>query len=153
MLSVLFQISELILILEMVACDGSCASLRPSVVALVLLCTYLDTAVNRLNANANGNASVLTNGPSTRDTATVPLHQVLRDKFALFTKWLQNECNVKARNSFLLYKLYLFFIFIYTVMIFLCFRYQNKVFTLRVEQWTSFWASITLRNKRRINRT
>lgn len=90
------KISELILMLEMVACDGSCASLRPSVVALVLLCTYLDTTVNRLNANANGNASV----PSTHDTATVPPHQVLRDKFALFTKWLQNECNISKQSFY-----------------------------------------------------
>lgn len=45
--------SELLLRLEMVACDGNCASLKPSGVALVLLCIYLDSALNRFDSNAD----------------------------------------------------------------------------------------------------
>ena len=64
----------------MVACDGNCASLRASEVALVLLCTYLDSAVNRLDSNAD---AIMTTPPiagvltGTLVTPT-PAHQMLR---------------------------------------------------------------------------
>ncbi|XP_076239469.1 cyclin G [Calliopsis andreniformis] len=70
--------SELLLRLEMVACDGNCASLRPSEVALVLLCTYLDTAFNRLDANADTAISTtIISGSSNISTPITP-RQIFR---------------------------------------------------------------------------
>lgn len=88
-LFILFQESELILRLEMVACDGNCASLRPSEVALVLLCTYLDAAVNRLNANADADSPALHNAP-----AITSSYQMLKDELMQFAVGLREKCNV-----------------------------------------------------------
>lgn len=78
----------------MVACDGNCASLRPSEVALVLLCTYLDAAVNRLNANAD--ATVSADGPSSHNTSTITVsYQMLKDELMQFAVQLREKCNVK----------------------------------------------------------
>ncbi|XP_012254601.2 cyclin G isoform X2 [Athalia rosae] len=91
--------SELLLRLEMVACDGNCASLRPSEVALVLLCTYLDAAVNRLDNSAEAAMSLVgTPGPSTSDLAmaATPAHQMLR--LVDFAAELQKICKI-PKNS------------------------------------------------------
>ena len=61
----------------MVACDGNCASLRSSEVALVLLCTYLDAAVNRLNSSTDNNMSNMPTRLSLEETPN-PAHQMLR---------------------------------------------------------------------------
>lgn len=85
----------------MVACDGNCASLRPSEVALVLLCTYLDSAFNRLDANAD--ATIFTNaipGSSNISTPEIPrqifrplelqkICEVMSKGFLLFIQFLQ----------------------------------------------------------------
>lgn len=39
--------------LEILACDASCASIRASELALVMLCTQMDAAVSQLEAGAN----------------------------------------------------------------------------------------------------
>ncbi|KZC08726.1 PREDICTED: cyclin-G2 isoform X2 [Dufourea novaeangliae] len=71
--------SELLLRLEMVACDGNCASLRPSEVALVLLFTYLDSAVNRLDTNPDTTVSTTAiPSSSTICTSVTPKHQMLK---------------------------------------------------------------------------
>lgn len=89
----MFQESELILRLEMVACDGNCASLRPSEVALILLCTYLDAAVKRLNTNADSIVSA--DGPSSHNTSTItPSYQMLKDELVQFAVGLREKCNV-----------------------------------------------------------
>ncbi|XP_024881900.1 cyclin G isoform X1 [Temnothorax curvispinosus] len=94
---VLLQESELILRLEMVACDGNCASLRQSEVALVLLCTYLDAAVNRLNANAD--ATVSADGPSSHNASTIaPSYQLLKDELMQFAMGLQEKCNISEES-------------------------------------------------------
>lgn len=82
----------MILRLEMVGCDGSCASLRPSEVALVLLCTYLDAAVNRLNANADATASA--DDPSSHNTSIITSYQMLKDELMQFAVELREKCNV-----------------------------------------------------------
>jgi cyclin G2 len=77
----------------MVACDGNCASLRPSEIALVLLCTYLDAAVKRLNANADATGSV--DGSSSHNTSTItPSYQMLKDELMEFAVGLREKCNV-----------------------------------------------------------
>lgn len=87
----MFQESELILRLEMVACDGNCASLRPSEVALVLLCTYLDAAVNRLNADP----TVPADGPSSHNASTITSsYQMLKDELMQFAVGIREKCNV-----------------------------------------------------------
>ncbi|TGZ47649.1 Cyclin-G2 [Temnothorax longispinosus] len=89
--------SEFILRLEMVACDGNCASLRPSEVALVLLCTYLDAAVNRLNANAD--ATVSADGPSSHNASTIASsYQMLKDELMQFAMGLQEKCNISEES-------------------------------------------------------
>lgn len=104
---VLFQESELILRLEMVACDGNCASLRPSEVALVLLCTYLDAAVNRLNVNAD--ATVSADGSALHNTSTIMAsYQMLKDELIQFAVGLREKCNVNP----LLFHLLSFLLFI-----------------------------------------
>ncbi|XP_017887108.1 cyclin G isoform X2 [Ceratina calcarata] len=69
--------SELLLRLEMIACDGNCASLRSSEVALVLLCTYLDGVVNRLDTNAETPAST-TPSSSTINISVTSKQQMFR---------------------------------------------------------------------------
>lgn len=89
--------SELFLRLEMIACDGNCASLRLSEVALVLLCTYLDTAVNRLDTNADATISATTTaGPSTINSAVTPAHQMLR--LVEFAAELQKICKISSES-------------------------------------------------------
>lgn len=85
--------SELILRLEMVACDGNCASLRPSEIALVLLCTYLDAAVNRLNANADADGPALHNAP-----AITSSYQMLKDELMQFAVGLREKCNISEES-------------------------------------------------------
>lgn len=86
--------SELILRLEMVACNGNCTSLRSSEVALVLLCTYLDAAVNRLNANAD--ATVSTDGPASIIT---PSYQLLKE-LVQFAIGLREKCNISEESFY-----------------------------------------------------
>jgi cyclin G2 len=81
----------LLLPLEMVACDGNCASLRPSEVALVLLCTYLDDAVNRLDSN-NGKTMPNISGPASLDDSSTTTHLMLR--LVEFAAELQKMCKV-----------------------------------------------------------
>ncbi|XP_018044869.1 PREDICTED: cyclin G-like [Atta colombica] len=81
----------------MVVCDGSCASLRPSEVALVLLCTYLDAAVNRLNANAD--ATVSTDDPSSHNTSVITSsYQMLKDELMQFAVELREKCNISEES-------------------------------------------------------
>ncbi|XP_035719250.1 cyclin G-like [Vespa mandarinia] len=85
--------SELFLRLEMIACDGNCASLRSSEVALVLLCTYLDAAVKRLDANKDVTNSVTSMaGPSTINSSVTPAHQMLR--LVEFAAEVQKICKI-----------------------------------------------------------
>lgn len=89
--------SELIRRLEMVACNGNCASLRPSEVALVLFCIYLDTAVNRLNTNADTTMSV--DGPSLHNaTIITPSYQMLKDELLQFAVELREKCNISEES-------------------------------------------------------
>ncbi|XP_015586457.1 cyclin G [Cephus cinctus] len=91
--------SELLLRLEMVACDGNCATLRPSEVALVLLCTYLDAAVNRLDSNADATmSSVAIAGPSSLATPPTPAHQMLR--LVEFAAELQKICKIPDESFY-----------------------------------------------------
>lgn len=77
----------------MVACDGNCASLRPSEVALVLLCTYLDGAVNRLDTNTDIPISTTAiPSSSTINTSITSRHQMLR--LLDFAIELQKICKV-----------------------------------------------------------
>ncbi|KAJ8688584.1 hypothetical protein QAD02_024379 [Eretmocerus hayati] len=87
--------SELSLRLEMVACDGNCASLRPSEVALVLLCTYLDAAVDNLKSN---HENVLSNSddPSSTEVSPVSAQQMLR--LVEFAGELRKMCKISSEN-------------------------------------------------------
>ncbi|EFN82026.1 Cyclin-G2 [Harpegnathos saltator] len=91
---------ELLLRLEMVVCDGNCASLRPSEVALVLLCTYLDAAVKRLDANADTTATPIDGSSSHNTSATqeqiVPLVQ--------FAAELKKICKISDESFFSTYE-------------------------------------------------
>lgn len=89
------QESELLLRLEMVACDGSCSNIRASELALVLLCTYLDTAVNRLDANADTKTT-----PGV-DCSSQQAQQMLR--LVQFAAVLQKMCNVRLIFNFTFY--------------------------------------------------
>ncbi|XP_054001889.1 cyclin G [Hylaeus anthracinus] len=91
--------SELFLRLEMVACDGNCASLRPSEVALVLLCTYLDSAVNRLDTNVDSTIST-TAIPSSSiiNTSVAPRPQML--SLLEFAVELQKICKIPDTSFF-----------------------------------------------------
>ncbi|KAF7413576.1 hypothetical protein HZH68_002065 [Vespula germanica] len=87
--------SELFLRLEMIACDGNCASLRSSEIALVLLCTYLDAAVKRLDANKDVTISVTSMaGPSTINSSVTPAHQMLR--LVEFAAEVQKICKISG---------------------------------------------------------
>ncbi|KAL6261251.1 hypothetical protein P5V15_008774 [Pogonomyrmex californicus] len=88
--------SELILRLEMVACNGNCASLRPSEVALVLLYTYLDAAVHRLNTNTD--ATVSTDSPSSHNTSIKSSYQMLKDELMQFAMGLREKCNISEES-------------------------------------------------------
>lgn len=91
----------------MVACDGNCASLRPSEVALMLLCSYLDTTVNQL---MNANADTTVNNLS-RNASIPPTYQRLRDELMQFAAELREKCNVSVHpKAFLYYFLNLLFI-------------------------------------------
>lgn len=91
--------SELLLRLEMVACDGNCASLRPSEVALVLLCTYLDGAVNRLDSNTDIPISTTAiSSSSTINTSITSRHQMLR--LLDFAIELQKICKISDTSFF-----------------------------------------------------
>ncbi|XP_015108806.1 cyclin G [Diachasma alloeum] len=90
--------SELLLRLEMVACDGSCASLRPSEVALVLICTYLDSAVNRLDAHADATPVTAVPGPSSMDIEPTPAQQMLR--LVEFAAELQKMSKISDESFF-----------------------------------------------------
>lgn len=85
----------------MVACDGNCASLRPSEVALVLLCTYLDGAVNRLDTNTDIPISTTAIPSSSTINTSISRHQMLR--LLDFAIELQKICKV----------IYIFIIFNY----------------------------------------
>ncbi|KOC68855.1 Cyclin-G2 [Habropoda laboriosa] len=91
--------SELLLRLEMVACNGNCASLKPSEVALVLLCTYLDGAVNRLDTNTDTPipATVIPSS-STINTSITSKHQLLR--LLEFAIELQKICKISDTSFF-----------------------------------------------------
>ncbi|XP_053970900.1 cyclin G [Hylaeus volcanicus] len=91
--------SELFLRLEMVACDGNCASLRPSEVALVLLCTYLDSAVNRLDTNVDSTIST-TAIPSSSiiNTSVAPRPEML--SLLEFAVELQKICKIPDTSFF-----------------------------------------------------
>lgn len=39
--------------MEILACDASCASIRPSELALVMLCTQMDASVTKMNAETH----------------------------------------------------------------------------------------------------
>ena len=82
----------MLLRLEMIVCDGNCANLRPSEIALVLLCTYLDAAVNRLDSNADATMSNSLPGPSSGATPPTPAHEMLR--LVEFAAELQKICKV-----------------------------------------------------------
>ncbi|XP_034191175.2 cyclin G isoform X1 [Osmia lignaria lignaria] len=93
--------SELLLRLEMVACDGNCASLKPSEVALVLLCIYLDNAVNRLDTNTDHTISVTVTSSSSAINASVTTtrkHQMLR--VLEFAVELQKLCKISDTSFF-----------------------------------------------------
>ena len=75
----------------MVACDGNCASLKPSEMALVLLCTYLNGAVNRLDNSADIPISTAANS-STTNISVTSRHQMLR--LLDFAIELQKICKV-----------------------------------------------------------
>ncbi|GAB1867594.1 Cyclin-G1 [Camponotus japonicus] len=86
--------SELILRLEMVACDGNCASLKPSEVALMLLCSYLDASVNRLmTANTEATVSNLSH-----NALIPPPYQRLRDELTQFAAKLREKCNISEES-------------------------------------------------------
>ncbi|XP_012270762.1 cyclin G [Orussus abietinus] len=89
--------AELLLRLEMVACNGNCASLRQSEVALVLLCTYLDSAVNRLDSNADS-INVGMPGPSTLSTPSTQACQMLR--LVDFAAEIQKMCKIPDDSFF-----------------------------------------------------
>lgn len=77
----------------MVACDGNCASLKPSEMALVLLCTYLNGAVNRLDTSADIPISTAAiPNSSTTNTSVTSRHQMLR--LLDFAIELQKICKV-----------------------------------------------------------
>ncbi|XP_076753854.1 cyclin G isoform X1 [Xylocopa sonorina] len=91
--------SELLLRLEMVACDGNCASLKPSEVALVLLCTYLDGAVNRLDTNTDAPISTTAiSSSSIINTSLTSRHQMLR--LLDFAIELQKICKISDTSFF-----------------------------------------------------
>ncbi|CAL7952451.1 unnamed protein product [Xylocopa violacea] len=91
--------SELLLRLEMVACDGNCASLKPSEVALVLLCTYLDGAVNRLDTNTDAPISATAiSSSSIINTSLTSRHQMLR--LLDFAIELQKICKISDTSFF-----------------------------------------------------
>ncbi|XP_008554877.1 cyclin G [Microplitis demolitor] len=91
--------SELVLRLEMVACNVECANLRPSEVALVLLCTYLDSAVNRLKSNTETSmSSVAGSSSSSVDMTQTPAHQILR--LVEFASELQKICRISDESFF-----------------------------------------------------
>ncbi|XP_043249989.1 cyclin G [Colletes gigas] len=91
--------SELFLRLEMVACDGNCASLRPSEVALVLLCTYLNSAVNRLDTNADSIVATTTiPSSSIINTSISSRQQMLR--LLEFAVELQKICKIPDASFF-----------------------------------------------------
>lgn len=77
----------------MVACDGNCASLKPSEMALVLLCTYLNSAVNRLDTSADiPTSTAAIPNSSTTNTSVTSRHQMLR--LLDFAIELQKICKV-----------------------------------------------------------
>ncbi|XP_012241103.1 cyclin G [Bombus impatiens] len=91
--------SELLLRLEMVACDGNCASLKSSEVALVLLCTYLDGAVNRLDTNTDIPISTTAiPSSSTINTSVTSRHQMRR--LLDFAIELQKICKISDTSFF-----------------------------------------------------
>lgn len=91
--------SELLLRLEMVACDGNCASLKPSEVALVLLCIYLDNAVNRLDTNTDNTISATaTSSSSIINTTVTSKHQMFR--ILEFAVELQKLCKISDTSFF-----------------------------------------------------
>lgn len=89
--------SELLLRLEMIACDGNCASLRSSEVALVLLCTYLDGAVNRLDTNVETPVSTAPSS-STISTSVTSKQQMFR--LLEFSIGLQKICKISDTSFF-----------------------------------------------------
>ncbi|XP_034935274.1 cyclin G [Chelonus insularis] len=92
--------SELLLRLEMIACDGICASLRPSIVALVLLCTYLDSAVNRLESNVDSTS--MSSSGSAIDSTSAPAHQMLR--LVEFAGELRKMCKISDEDFYSTHK-------------------------------------------------
>lgn len=95
--------SELLLRLEMVACDGNCASLKPSEMALVLLCTYLNGAVNRLDTSADISISTAAiPNSSTTNTSVTSRHQMFR--LLDFAIELQKICKISDTSFFSTYE-------------------------------------------------
>ncbi|XP_043477928.1 cyclin G [Leptopilina heterotoma] len=90
--------SELLLRLEMIVCNGNCANLRPSEIALVLLCTYLDAAVNRLDSNADATMLCSIAGPSSVTIPPTPAHEMLR--LVDFAADLQKICKISDDSFF-----------------------------------------------------
>lgn len=95
----IFMESELFLRLEMIACNGNCASLRPAEVALVLICTYLKATLKRLDANKDVNTSVtsMTAGPSTMNSS-VTKDQILR--LIEFSCEIQQICKISVGSTY-----------------------------------------------------
>lgn len=111
-----FQEFELLLRLEMVVCDGNCASLRPSEVALVLLCTYLDAAVKRLDANTDAAATPI-DGSSPHNTSATQ-DQIVR--LVQFAAELKKICKVTSD------KIFLSFVFLNYSLTYTCVRVDKK---------------------------
>lgn len=94
----LFQESELIQRLEMVACNGKCANIRSCEVALVSLCAYLDEIVGRSRTQENANLNEEIENKNS---------ELLR--LVEFASELQKIC--KVRIMFLIY-LFVCFLFV-----------------------------------------
>ncbi|XP_011333783.1 cyclin G [Ooceraea biroi] len=83
--------------LEMVACNGDCSSFKPSEIALVLLCIFLDDAFRQLDAS--GDVNVLTDGSAiAHRIATTPAYQILKNGLARFIVELRRECNISEKS-------------------------------------------------------
>lgn len=109
----------------MVACDGNCASLKPSEVALMLLCSYLDASVNRLmTANTEATVSNLSH-----NVPISPPYQRLKDELTQFAAKLREKCNVSIRTKFFfcIFKLIIYF---FTIILFIIYFFIIILFII-----------------------
>lgn len=74
----------------------------------MLLCSYVDAAVNQLNANTNATVSNLSH-----NAPIPPPYQRLRDELMQFATELRKKCNVSVHTKFLFVFLSLLFIFLH----------------------------------------